>query len=108
MIPWPDGYHASPLAQIICAFVIGLVLSWLSSSLVLIVVTIIILEAFFCACNYHRYSVFFRTAVLFSSVAGWIVGRSIHRMETYIISKRHDEKHGIRYIRRRDTGFRAK
>lgn len=101
MIPWPDGYYASPLAQIICAFVIGLVISWLSASLVIVIVTIVILEAFFCACNYEQYSVFLRVSVLFASVAGWIIGRSVHRLETFVISRRHDKKYGLKYIARK-------
>lgn len=101
MIPWPEGYHVSPITQLICAFVIGLVLSFLSASLVLIVFVVIIMESIFFSCNHHRWLPALRISVLFSSIAGWICGRSIHRMESYVVSKRHDNKHKMKWLCRK-------
>lgn len=103
MIPWPDGYYVSPLAQLICAFVIGLVISWLSASLALVLFVTIILESIFFSCHYHtgNWLVGLRVSVIFSSIAGWIVGRSIHRLPTYVFSKRCDKKHGLKWLCRK-------
>jgi hypothetical protein len=104
-----DGYQESPLAQMIIAFVIGIIFAFLSPSLVLILTFAIVMENFVFAYNYPRgnWSLMVRVSVVFSSLAGWILGRSFHRLRTYFVSKKYDKKHGLRCICRERTSLKG-
>lgn len=98
-----DGYCASPLAQIIFVFIIALILSWCAVSLVLVISFALIMECIVFSMYYchGKWSLFLRTTLIFASIAGWIVGRSLFKMESYFISDKHDRKRNLKCIGRK-------
>lgn len=100
MIDLYESYCESPIVQLLCTFIIGLILSWLSVSLTLILGLAIVFEAILFSFSYHtgKYNMFLRTSLVFSSVAGWLVGRSLFRLKSHYVCEHYDSYCGLRCV----------
>ena len=75
----PLGY--TPLAQVIVSFVLGLLLSYWSVALVIVLLFLIVYDlAFYLVIanyDYGRWYLLARAGVIFAYIAGWIIGRYV-------------------------------
>lgn len=83
----------SVISQIIVAFVVGLILSCLSVSFIVILFFSVILEmiTFYALKNTGKWIPVHRLSFFCSYILGWVTGRTVYRMKTFIISKEVDE-----------------
>lgn len=99
---WVCPASYTPLAQIIVSIASGLIFSWLSASLSLLLLFLIIYEALYFAmvCR-NRWALSTRIGVIAGYIAGWLIGRSIHKMETFYFNREFDDEHHIQCMYRR-------
>jgi len=94
----PIGY--TPLAQIIVSFVLGLIFSYFSMGLAIIVFFLVIYDSFCYALaagyDYRRWFLMARVGVIFAYVAGWLIARALLGLDSVYINKDKDEKTGLK------------
>lgn len=94
----PLGY--TPLAQIIISFVLGLIFSYFSTALVVIVFFLVVYDAFCYALaagyDYRRWYLLARVGVIFAYVAGWMIARALLGLDSVYVNKKNDEKAGVK------------
>lgn len=77
---WFKNEKYTPMAQIIVSFAYGVVLSPWGSGLFFLVVSLIFYELFYAVCtgcDPRYYNPYTRTGVIYASILGWIVGRTL-------------------------------
>ncbi len=91
---------ASVLALLIVSFVVGLLFAWCTSSLILLIAYMTIVELICFSVIYPtgEWSCFYRTGYIFSSILGWIIGRAIHKLPTFFLCKKRDKRYGLRLM----------
>lgn len=96
----PIGY--APLAQIIIAFVLGLILSYFTHSLVIILIFLIAYEVAYAIITLRydndRWQFFARIGVVVGYIAGWIVGRALLGFPSSFITRDHDHACDLNFI----------
>ena len=85
---------------IIISFAFGIMLSWLTSSLSLILLTIVITEMIYFASTwkYGKWDSCIRICNICVYLLGWVVGRFIHQLTTHTIHRETDAIWGIHLI----------
>jgi hypothetical protein len=96
----PIGY--TPLAQIIVAFVLALILSYFTHSFLIILAFLIIYEIAYAVITVRydndRWHLFARIGVVIAYVAGWIVGRALLGFPSAFISRDYDHACDMKFI----------
>ena len=89
-----DSESSTLISQLVVSICIGVLLSCLTSSFILVIASSLIIEAFMyysVRCD-GRCNLFTRIAPLFGYVFGWILGRTAYGVTTYVVSEELDEK----------------
>ena len=89
------------LVLLILSLLVGLILSAFSTCLAFLVVFCIYTELInFCFFyGTDQWCVTDRVGFLFAYILGWYIGRSLHGLKSYTISKRYDKSHDINLIK---------
>lgn len=86
--------------MLIISFIIGLIFSWVSCSLILLLTYMVYVEliVFMFVYPTGKWETFNRIGYVFASLLGWIIGRVIHKLPTHFISKEEDKRYGLRLV----------
>lgn len=88
-----DMYNSdSQLAQILISFSLGIILSPISGSLLLVIAFMLPWDLYLCKTK-KDYNYLHRFTVILAYVAGWLLGKSVHWIQIIVTSKKMDKKH---------------
>ena len=88
-------YYMSPfpLAQLLIAFSIGVILSPFSGALIFILGFALIVDIYVFHSDNDNYDILLRIGIILAYIFGWIIGKSVTGIDIPFMSSHMDNKH---------------
>jgi len=89
------GIQVEFVSQVAYAFAVGLIVSWITQSLILVLTFMIVYESFlfFAFYKYGMWNAKLRITVMIVYLFSWFIGRTLHGLKVTCINRDFDVQH---------------